>query len=243
MALSATTPTSATSQGKTGERPRALRPVELVSPRPTRGRLALGTLFTAAAVVGTAIVVTRDPAPKHHLVLVAQRDIAPGERVTAADVKLVGVEVPPELLARSITNVGLLEQPVYSVTGVSKGDLLAGIELSRVPAQGEEFSVEVPRGVALGGRLQPGDRIAFLVTTADDQTRSIEGTVTHLDTAAGTLNASRSVWLTAIVSARNDAAAVQVAARNGTLGVVHPLGTANADLPGPTGEANPGNSQ
>ncbi len=212
------TPSGGGLAGLTG---RTARQPELATPRPPRARLALGTLLVAAAAVGTAALISKDASSNTELVLVARHDMTPGSPIGANDVELVAIDVPTELLARAVRNPDTLDRPTYVAADLHTGDIVTAGDLARIAPVGEEFSVELTRAAALGGRVSAGDRVAFLITReADGLPTAIEAVVTHVDSASATLSGGRTIWLSALVATRAEAAAVQASARAGTLGLV-----------------------
>ncbi len=136
------------------------------------GRAVVGGLLMAVAAVGTFLAY--QPADVDHTVdvAVAERALAPGETVTAADIRLVPVELPD--------GVGGLFASVDAAVGrqitapVAAGEFLLA-SATVVPTAGAEtleVAISLPATRAVG-RLRPGERVDVFSTWSSDTTELI----------------------------------------------------------------------
>jgi len=126
----------------------------------------------ALAAVGTFLAYADATADDTIDVLVATRDLAPGETIAAGDVALVPVEVPGRV--RGL--FGALHAAVgrQVASPVAEGELLLA-SATVVPTDGEEtmeVAVSLPASRAVG-RLQPGDRVDVFSTWGSEVTELI----------------------------------------------------------------------
>jgi len=136
------------------------------------GRAVVGGLLMALAAVGTFLAYADATADDSIDVLVARRDLTPGEVVRAGDVRLVPVE-----LSGGVRGLfGAIDAAVgRQVTSpVAEGEFLLA-SATRPPVEGDEvleLSVSVPASRAVG-RLQPGDRVDVFSTWSGEVTELV----------------------------------------------------------------------
>jgi len=148
---------------------RALRP-----PRRLDARAVFGVAIAALAIFGSIAFwgATNDS----RAVLVAARDLPTGATIEPADLKVVRVRVDDSMYAAALpgdaltTTVGKqLNEPLHA------HQLLARAQLSARPAlapQEMALTIPVSAETAAGGRIQPGDWVQVLVTTAKGRPES-----------------------------------------------------------------------
>jgi pilus assembly protein CpaB len=136
------------------------------------GRAVVGGLLMALAAVGTFLAYADATADGTIDVLVAARDLAPGQTIRAGDVELVAVELPGQV--RGL--FGDLDAAVgrQLIAPVRAGEFLLG-SATVVPLEGAEtmeIAISVPGSRAVG-RLQPGERVDVFSTWGSDVTQLI----------------------------------------------------------------------
>jgi len=136
------------------------------------GRAVVGGLLVALAAVGTFLAYADATADDRIDVLVARRDLTPGEVVGADDVRLVPVDVSGGV--RGL--FGAVEAAVgrQVASPVAEGEFLLA-SATRVAPEGEEvleLSLAVPASRA-AGRLQPGDRVDVFSTWSGEVTELV----------------------------------------------------------------------
>ncbi len=127
-------------------------------------------LVTAAAVLAFVASSGGNDGPRERFV-VATRDLAPGDLLTAQDLALAVVDLPPAMAASAQRNPVRLEGAVLRGP-VAAGSLLtaAVVGLDDAGPDGtaawryRELSFALPRSRALSGNLDRGDRIDVLAT-------------------------------------------------------------------------------
>lgn len=144
---------------------------EQVGPRVVRrrtlpgGRAVVGALLITLAVIGVFAAWLSATATPTTTYAVLGADLAPGDVVTADDLRLVALDLPDEQAARAVADVGTAVGGV-ALAPLSTGDLLVRSML-RPPAEvpgTSRFSFELPAARALAGTLVPGDRVDVLAT-------------------------------------------------------------------------------
>ncbi|HEY1116818.1 MAG TPA: SAF domain-containing protein [Acidimicrobiales bacterium] len=136
------------------------------------GRAVVGGLLMALAAVGTFLAYADATADDTIQVLVAARDLAPGQMIEAADVELVPVELPGGV--RGL--FGAVDAAVGRQVSapVEAGEFLIA-SATVVPLEGAEtleVAISVPAGRAVG-RLRAGERVDVFSTWSDEVTQLI----------------------------------------------------------------------
>lgn len=127
------------------------------------GRAVLGGFLVAAAVVGLFWASSRPGAPSARYV-VAGRDIAPGARLAAGDLRLQALDLPPALAGRAFSDPAALEGAV-AVGPLAAGELVQASAVVAKPSSpsSREVSVAVPAATLPPG-LETGERIDLVAT-------------------------------------------------------------------------------
>ncbi|MGH9184590.1 MAG: SAF domain-containing protein [Acidimicrobiales bacterium] len=128
------------------------------------GRAVLGGLLVAVAVLGVFSAYRSATSRAAQRFVVAARDVAPGTRLTAADLILRTVDLPPELAQRAATDPADLVGDV-AVAPLAAGDLIqaSSVVAGNGPSRPElSFAVDADR--AVNGDLAPGEVVDVLVT-------------------------------------------------------------------------------
>lgn len=136
------------------------------------GRAVVGGLLMALAALGTFLAYADATADDRIEVLVAARDLAPGQTIRAADVRLVPVELPPQV--RGL--FGAVDAAVgrQIAAPVASGEFLLA-SATVVPVAGDEHlevAVRVPASRAVGG-LRAGERVDVFSTWSSEVTQLI----------------------------------------------------------------------
>jgi Flp pilus assembly protein CpaB len=139
------------------------------------GRAVVGGLLLALSGLGTLLAWHQAAAGPTASYVVTRRAIAPGERLTAGDLRTVAVDLSPTLARGAF---GDSDSVVGHVTlgPLGEGELL---QVGQVSADGSpgpqvEVSFALPSDRALDGRLRPGDRVDMFATF-DDTTVEVAG--------------------------------------------------------------------
>lgn len=136
------------------------------------GRAVVGGLLMAVAAVGTFLAYADATADDTIGVLVATRDLSPGETIAAGDVELVPVEVPSRVRGLFGAVDAAVGRQVASP--VAEGELLVA-SATVVPTEGKEtleVALSLPASRAVG-RLQPGERVDVFSTWGSDVTELV----------------------------------------------------------------------
>lgn len=188
------------------------------------GRAVLGGFLVAAAVVGLFWASTRESAPSDRYV-VTTRAVAPGARLTAADLAMVPLDLPATLSQRAFRDVAALEGST-AIGPLGAGELVqASAVVAKPSAQASrEVSFVVP-AATLGPGLETGERIDVIATFAGGDAFSTvvlrQALVVGLDRDQ---RDEREVTVTVAVDDPADAVALAHANQEGKLTVVRATG-------------------
>lgn len=146
------------------------------------GRAVVGGLLIALAAVGTFAAYTGATAQHRVDYVVAHKALSVGQRISAADLALAPMGLPPSVADRwafrhESSLVGSrVVGPLAAGELIQASDVVAGANTS---AQ-EQMSFAIAGSDAVGGSLQPGDRVDVLATFG---TGTLAQTVTVLSDA------------------------------------------------------------
>jgi len=203
--------------------------------RPRRGlpgsRAVVGGLLVAVAAVGIFAAyagASRGPSARY---VVAARTLAPGHRMSSADLRTVTMDLPRNVAARAFRD------PAAVIRGVTLGPLEQGelVQSANIlPARSgrarSQFSFGLDADRAVDGSLRPGDRVDVLVTYGSgsgSSTQIVLRSAELLAVSAGTnngLGSSRRQVLTVSLPSREAALPLTNAARAGEVTVVRSTG-------------------
>jgi Flp pilus assembly protein CpaB len=131
------------------------------------GRAVTGALLIVLSGLGLATAAKRATAEPTTQYVIANRDINPGERLVATDIRVVTMRLAPPVARRSFATKAPLIGAV-AIAPLSSGEL---VQSSAVQAGGprlREMSFPIDAARALNGDIDPGDRID-IVATLDGQ--------------------------------------------------------------------------
>jgi Flp pilus assembly protein CpaB len=190
------------------------------------GRAVVGAFLVAAATVGVFAAFLSATAEPSQQYAVAHADVEVGTRFASLEevnraFRLVPMDLPEEVAAQAFgprEAEALVGQLVTSP--VREGDLLlrsAVVDDARVP-QTEKMSFSLPVAEAVGGNLEPGERIDVLATYgagSDAWTAFVARGVllVGVERDAAALGASEEVTLTVAISSLRDVQALGHAVR------------------------------
>jgi Flp pilus assembly protein CpaB len=130
------------------------------------GRAVTGALLIVLSGLGLTTAAKRATAEPTTQYVIANRDISPGEKLTADDIRLVTMRLALPVARRSFASKEPLIKAV-TLAPLSAGEL---VQSSAVQAGGlrlREMSFPVDAARALNGDIDPGDQID-IVATHDD---------------------------------------------------------------------------
>ncbi len=218
------------------------------SPRTITRRKALpnnraiaGGLLIALAAVGTfaaASGLTSTPTAKY---VVASHDLAPGTRITSADLTTVELEQSPALSAHSITKPDILIGTTL-LGPLKAGELFQVGSLVNTPAGANgvalpEVSFSLPSSRSLGGVIRPGESVDILVSDKSASTNAARtavagAKVVRVEKAGSSvIGSSGDVTITVSVNSRESAAAIASAVDTGQVTLVRTTGVASTSDP------------
>jgi Flp pilus assembly protein CpaB len=190
------------------------------------GRAVLGAFLIAVAVVGVFGAYLSATAEPDSAYAVAAETLDAGAVITKGDIRLVRMNLPPEVRARSIADVQALLgatvlHPLRPGELIRSGDVIRG-----GGARGtRELSFAVEGSRALGERIAPGERIDVLATYGSgEQAYTVvvvaDTPVLRVDPAGGGLAGEGRVELTVALDRAEDALALAHAVDVGQVTVV-----------------------
>jgi Flp pilus assembly protein CpaB len=195
--------------------------------RPLPGnRAVVGGFLVAVAIVGTFATVSSAGDDHRITLVVARDDLAVGDRITADDLTVARLDVPPFVRARAFRSTDqLLGATVLGP--VARGELVQASTVSREsnapPGLQVSFPVEAAR--AVDGTLRQGESVDVLVTYGQGETATTKvvahaARVVRTRTPGGVLRDDRTLVVTLVVATAEDAAAVAHAANAGEVTIV-----------------------
>jgi Flp pilus assembly protein CpaB len=129
------------------------------------GHLAVGVAAILAFVANLAFLRSQDDTT---LVMVAARDVAAGETLTAADLGTARVKAEGDILSSLVTSADALEgkvaaRGIVAGTLISAGDVLEGA----TPDGLASMAIPIDPSHAAGGLIRPGDRVDLVDVTRE----------------------------------------------------------------------------
>jgi hypothetical protein len=194
-------------------------------------RAVVGGLLVALAGVGTLVAWQQASGTPDRSYAVAARPILPGETVTAADVRLVPIDLPGGVAGAAFTRAGDVEGRV-ALGPLGQGELVQVGLLSDPGAAtpAAEVSLAVGRDRAVDGRLRSGDLVDLFVTYEERTEAVVEGVrvVGVSDGGAAAFSTGTDVTVTLALTDGSRRAAVIHAARAGEVTLVRSTHLAGA---------------
>jgi hypothetical protein len=195
------------------------------------GRAILGGLLVAAAVVGLFYASTRtDTGPRQSWV-VARHALAPGARLTAADLRAVPIDLPPDVAARAFARPSELVGATL-IAPLGQGDL---VQASTVVAKASgpvsrELTFPVSRAT-LTDSLEQGERVDVVATygSGADAFSTVvlrQALVVNLDRGRDRVGDQGDATMTVAIDDPADAVAFAHAVQTAKLTVVRATGAA-----------------
>lgn len=148
------------------------------------GRAVVGGLLMALAAVGTFLAYADATADDTIEVLVASRDLAPGQTIRSGDVELVPVELPDGV--RGLFGAADAAVGRQLAASVEAGEFLLA-SATVVPVEGAEHlevAISLPADRAVGG-LRPGERVDVFSTWSSEITQLVAVDARVLDVSGG----------------------------------------------------------
>jgi SAF domain len=201
------------------------------------GRAVVGGLLVALAAVLTWVAGSRPAGPTGAPAVVARRSLGAGSRLTAADLSVRRIDLPPDVSARTFASPGAVAGAV-AVAPIAAGELVQASSVVAHAPDGYELAIPTD-GTGLVDGVAPGERVDVLATYgsgAEAFTVAVVLGAVVIDVPASAPDAFGAVAapvLTVAVHSRDDALAVTHAIHAGAVTLVRATGTARAGT-GPT---------
>jgi Flp pilus assembly protein CpaB len=187
------------------------------------GRALVGGLLLAVSGVVTFAAWQQASGVPDHAYVVAERSLAPGERLTADDLATVRLDLPRRVAGGAFGDVGALVDRV-TLGPVGAGELVQATQVSDAASAEPlvEVSFALPRDRALDGRLRSGDRVDVFVTYDDYTAAVVDGAevVTVGDAGGSALGPASEVTVTLALEAASRRAQLVHAVRVGEVTLV-----------------------
>jgi Flp pilus assembly protein CpaB len=218
-------------------------PTTFTASRPLRrrrglpsGRAVVGGFLVALAAVGVFAAYTSATAGPTTSYVVAARDLAPGDRITAASLRLVPLDLPDEQRARSYDVI----EPLLDATVIEPlltGELLQeGSLIATGAAPGTRaVSFAIDAAHAVNGTLRAGERVDILATfgaggEACTYLVAPDVPLVRVSEAASSLTATGGLTITVEAETADAALAISHAANAGTITLVRTTHATAADV-------------
>ena len=187
------------------------------------GRALVGALLLAVSGVVTFAAWQQASGVPDHAYVVAERSLAPGERLTADDLAVVRLDLPRRVAGDAFGDVDALVDRV-TLGPVGAGELVQAAQVSEASSATPlvEVSFALPRDRALDGRLRSGDRVDVFVTYDDYTAAVVDGAevVTVGDAGGSALGPAGDVTVTLALEAASRRAQLVHAVRVGEVTLV-----------------------
>ncbi len=195
----------------------------------------IAVVLILIALVGYLLVY--NASAKRTSVLVTTQTLQPGSALSSADLRVVELSGDSSLLA-SLVPGGALSQVVGQrlITGLPAGTPLSRSALSGASSSGVQMTLAVSPLHALGGALEPGDRVTVLGTFGagggQAQTRAIarDLKVLSVSTAAGGEQAA-TIGVTVALPNPQAATALALAGENGKIDLIRESASSAGAIP------------
>ena len=176
----------------------------------------------AVAAVGVFVAYRGSEDGAGDTVVVAARDLRPGEQIEADDLRLVAVDLPADTLAAAFSELDTIIGRVV-LGPVAEGELVQrGAITSDDVSAANEIALTLPRPQIAVGRLKQGERVDVYVTYDDRTTSVVRGVeVVQIDAdGEGSVTSDRDVEVVVAVDSSEAVAALVHALRTGAVTVV-----------------------
>jgi len=187
------------------------------------GRALVGGLLLAVSGVVTFAAWQRASGVPDRSYVVAERQLAPGERLTADDLALVRLDLPGRVARGAFGDVETVVDRV-TLGPVGAGELVQAAQVSDVSSAKPlvEVSFALARDRALDGRLRSGDRVDVFVTYDDYTAAVVNGAevVSVGDAGGSALGPAGEVTVTLALEAASRRAQLVHAVRAGEVTLV-----------------------
>jgi Flp pilus assembly protein CpaB len=187
------------------------------------GRALVGGLLLAVSGVVTFAAWQQASGVPDRSYVVAERSLAPGERLTADDLALVRLDLPGRVAGGAFGDVDAVVGRV-TLGPVGAGELVqtAQVSAEASPTPLVEVSFALPRDRALDGRLRSGDRVDVFVTYDDYTAAVVDGAavVSVGDASGAALGPAGEVTVTLALEAAGRRAQLVHAVRVGEVTLV-----------------------
>jgi Flp pilus assembly protein CpaB len=233
-----TPPATPDDRGARRARQAGTRQVKRRQSLPT-GRAVVGGFLVAIAALGIYLAwagATRGPTERF---VVASRDLPIGTELTADDLSLVAMDLPPSLAASAAFDNAHDLVGVRVINPISEGELVQASSLLAASSTARELEISfaIDSSRAVGGTLKAGDRVDFLATFGAG-TDTYTATILHgarvlaIDSLSGALGSGDTHTVTLGVATADEARAVAHAVNVAKVTLVRsggPDGTAGDD--------------
>ncbi len=126
-------------------------------------RAAIGALLVVLSGLGLTYAARRATAEPTTRFAVAAREIAPGEVLGLNDMRLVTMQLDPQVAGGAFSDAGVLVGAV-TVGPLGSGELIQSSAVQRGGPSLREMSFPIQSSRALNGDIDPGDRIDVVAT-------------------------------------------------------------------------------
>ncbi|MGI8758486.1 MAG: SAF domain-containing protein [Acidimicrobiales bacterium] len=203
------------------------------------GRAVVGGFLIATSAMGVFAAYTAASTSPEHSYAVVTAEVGSGERLSASDLALVPLELPPDQRQVAFADLGLLDGAT-ALAPMAAGQLVQTSDVAK-PAGGPDraqISVALDPGNALGGDtglLGDGERVAVIVTYTSGgapETSTISTDATIVRVLGGRDQVGGGGGLTVVLAVPpDDLEPIAQAAAAGVVSLARTTG-----LAGPTGE-------
>jgi Flp pilus assembly protein CpaB len=129
------------------------------------GRAVVGGFLVAASAVAVFAAYANASAVPSASYVIAKRPVSVGQRITAAELGVVALDLPAAQRGRAFTDVGVVAGAV-ALGPIAPGELIQAASVAKPDGDrgSAQISFPVEGASALGGQLKPGEQVDVIVT-------------------------------------------------------------------------------
>ncbi len=128
------------------------------------GRAALGALLVTAAAAGAFVIATQNTTRPIRSIVVAANNIAVGEVIDQADLRVIQLDLPDVLVGHGFALAADVEG-MTATAPLKEGDpILRSAVITKLAAGTQEISFPIETGRGAGGLVGPNDHVNLFVS-------------------------------------------------------------------------------
>jgi Flp pilus assembly protein CpaB len=202
------------------------------------GRAVTGGFLVAVAATGSFVSYRGAASGPSHRYVVAAHDVAAGATLGAGDLEVVLVDLPDAQAGHAFADTAAVSGRV-ALSALHEGELVQSSAVADRDKSDPRFEVSLPieRARALGGSIEPGERVDVVATVGDGRDARTEvvalraQVVRVIDAKRSSVGTSGDVVVALALPTEDEVLAVTHASRAGSVTIVRATGVVAAGGP------------